>query len=45
VAVSLANPLKAKKLFDREAKRNVIQAVEDAWEYLKLQDEKEKKAE
>jgi UDP-glucose 4-epimerase len=35
-AVSLANPLKAKKLFDREAKRTIMQAVEDAWEYLSL---------
>jgi UDP-glucose 4-epimerase len=32
--ISLANPLKAKKLFDREAKRTVMQAVEDAWAYL-----------
>jgi UDP-glucose 4-epimerase len=30
VAVSLANPLKAKKLFEREAKRSIMQAVEDA---------------
>jgi UDP-glucose 4-epimerase len=39
--VSLANPLKAKKLFDREAKRSIMQAVEDAWTYLQNQTEKE----
>jgi UDP-glucose 4-epimerase len=38
VAISLANPLKAKKLFDREAKRSIMQAVEDAWEYLQEQE-------
>jgi UDP-glucose 4-epimerase len=38
VAVSLANPLKSKKLFDREAKRSIMQAVEDAWTYLKNQE-------
>ena len=34
VAVSLANPLKAKQLLNREAKRTVVQWVEDAWLYL-----------
>ena len=38
--VSLANPLKAKKLFDREAKRSIMQAVEDARAYYKNQSEK-----
>jgi UDP-glucose 4-epimerase len=38
VAVSLANPLKAKKLFDREAKRSIMQAVEDARTYLQKQE-------
>lgn len=38
VAVSLANPLKAKKLFEREAKRSIMQAVEDAWAYLQQQE-------
>jgi len=33
VAVSLANPLKAKQLLNREAKRTVVQWVEDAREY------------
>lgn len=32
--VSLANPLKAKKLFDWEAQRTILSAVEDAWVYL-----------
>ncbi len=40
VAVSLANPLKAKKLFDREAKRTILQAVEDARTYLQKEEEK-----
>jgi UDP-glucose 4-epimerase len=40
VAVSLANPLKAKKLFDREAKRTILQAVEDARTYLLKEEEK-----
>lgn len=39
--ISLANPLKAKKLFDREAKRSIMQAVEDAWAFLQKQEEKE----
>jgi UDP-glucose 4-epimerase len=43
--VSLANPLKAKTLFGREAKRTVMQAVEDAWAYLQKEEEKEEKAE
>ena len=34
VAISLANPLKAKQLLNREAKRTVVQWVEDAWLYL-----------
>lgn len=34
VAVSLANPLKAKQLLNWEAKRTVTQAVEDAWAYM-----------
>ena len=34
VAVSLANPLKAKQLLNWEAKRTVVQWVEDAWLYL-----------
>lgn len=34
--VSLANPLKAKKLFNREAKRTIMQAVEDARNYLQI---------
>jgi UDP-glucose 4-epimerase len=34
VAVSLANPLKAKQLLNREATRTVVQWVEDAWLYL-----------
>ena len=34
VAVSLANPLKAKQLLNREAKRTVIQWIEDARDYL-----------
>jgi UDP-glucose 4-epimerase len=34
VAVSLANPLKAKQLLNREANRTVVQWVEDAWLYL-----------
>jgi UDP-glucose 4-epimerase len=38
--VSLANPLKAKKLFDREAKRSIMQAVEDARMYFQQQPEK-----
>lgn len=36
--VSLANPLKAKKLFDREAKKTIMQAVEDARAYLQSQE-------
>lgn len=40
VPVSLANPLKAKKLFDREAKRTIMQAVEDARAYLQNEEEK-----
>jgi len=40
--ISLANPLKAKKMFDREAQRSIMQAVEDAWSYLQKQEEKEK---
>jgi UDP-glucose 4-epimerase len=39
--ISLANPLKAKKLFDREAKRSIMQAVEDARTYFQQQTEKE----
>ena len=34
VAVSLANPLKAKQLLNREAKRTVVEWVEDARLYL-----------
>lgn len=34
VAVSLANPIKAKQLLDREAKRTVVQWVEDSWLYI-----------
>lgn len=34
VAVSLANPLKAKQLLNWEATRTVVQWVEDAWLYL-----------
>jgi UDP-glucose 4-epimerase len=34
VAVSLANPLKAKQLLNREATRTVVQWVEDARLYL-----------
>ena len=37
--VSLANPLKAKKLFEREAKRTIMQAVEDARLYVQKQAE------
>jgi UDP-glucose 4-epimerase len=43
--VSLANPLKAKKIFNWEAKRTVMQAVEDAWAYLQEQGKKEEKTE
>lgn len=34
VAVSLANPIKAKQLLDRESKRTVVQWVEDARLYI-----------
>ena len=34
VAISLANPLKAKQLLNREAKRTVVQWIEDARLYL-----------
>jgi len=34
VAISLANPLKAKQLLNREAKRTVVQWIEDARIYL-----------
>lgn len=34
VAISLANPLKAKQLLNREASRTVVQWVEDAWLYI-----------
>lgn len=34
VAVSLANPVKAKQLLDREATRTVVQWVEDAWNFI-----------
>lgn len=34
VAVSLANPLKAKQLLNWEAKRTVTQAVEDSWLFM-----------
>jgi UDP-glucose 4-epimerase len=36
-AVSLANPMKAKQLLDREAKRTVVQWVEDARLYINQQ--------
>lgn len=38
--ISLANPLKAKKLFEREAQRTIMSAVEDARAYLEKQQEK-----
>lgn len=34
VATSVADPQKAQKLLDWEAKRSVAQAIEDAWRYL-----------
>ena len=34
VAISLANPLKAKQLLNREAEKTIVQWVEDAWIYL-----------
>ncbi len=34
VAVSLANPNKAKQLLNREAKRTVVEWVEDAWLFM-----------
>jgi UDP-glucose 4-epimerase len=38
--ISLANPLKAKKIFNWEAQRTVLQAVEDAWAYLQQMEQK-----
>ena len=34
IAVSLANPQKAKQILGWEAKRTVLQAIKDAWNFL-----------
>lgn len=33
VAVSLANPEKAKQALSREPKRSIVQAIQDAWDF------------
>lgn len=34
IAVSLANPQKAKQMLSWEAKRTVLQAIKDAWKFI-----------
>ena len=34
IAVSLSNPQKAKQILGWEAKRTVLQAIKDAWNFL-----------
>lgn len=35
IAISVANPTKAKQVLSREAEHSIIQAIEDAWNFYK----------